>query len=164
MVKVFNLVRAAVLASALVLSGCGKEEGHGEKGHGHGEEHGKGPEVTPAHSYAGVIKQIQGLSREIDEHIEKNQLDKVHHEADQIRKLAERLPELAKNSMPAGMLKEINKNAKALADMFEEIDEAADAGKKDETIQVHDKMKKLIAELAKHAAHGKEKETKHPDD
>ena len=48
----------------------------------------------------------------------------------------------------------MNIKATKLAGMFGEIDEAADAGKKAETIRVHGEMKALIAELKKHIEKG----------
>ncbi len=81
-------------------------------------------------------------------------LSEVHAAAADIKKIAEKLPELAQKAMPPGMLKDVNIKAKDLAGTFSEIDEAADAGKKEEAIKVHERMKGLIADLKKHAKGG----------
>ena len=76
-----------------------------------------------------------------------------------ITKIAEKLPSLAQKDLKPEMLKEVNFKAKELAGMFDAIDEAADAGKKEDTVRLHGKMKALIADLKKHAGddHGKHK-------
>ena len=149
--KPMNLLMFTVLLS-FSLTGCGGE--HDENG-GHGE-HGGGESVEVPDDYAHAVEKCEELSKEIDELIAEGHLDDVYGVANNIVKIAEKLPELAQKDLSPGMLKEVNIAAKSLAGMFSEIDNAADAGNKAETIAVHKKMKGLIADLAKHAEHGKE--------
>ncbi|MCZ6808115.1 MAG: hypothetical protein O7F08_14255 [Deltaproteobacteria bacterium] len=155
-----NLLIILALVS-LALGGCGN--GHDEEG-GHGEhgEHGAGPAVEVPDHYAHAVEKLEELSTKIDGLIADGHLEDVHRTAADIKKIAEKLPALAKTDLPAGMLKDVNVTAKQLAGTFSEIDEAADAGKKDETVAVHDRMKALIADLKKHAAH--EEEEGHEDE
>jgi len=144
-----SVILAGLLtAGAVWLAGCERQD--------HDHKHGSGPEVTVADDYGKAIEQIEEFSAQIEKDIAAGMLDKVHHPADQIRKIAEKLPGLAKGKVDAGDLKSINKHAKELVDMFDEIDKVADAGKKAETVKLHEKMKELIKELAGHAKHGDE--------
>ncbi len=136
----------------LVLGGCSKGEEHGD-----GHEHGGGGNVDVPKHYGEAVERCEELSKKIDDLIAKGELEDVHAVAADIKKIAEKLPELAQVDLPAGALREVNIKAKKLAGMFSEIDEAADAGKKDETIRVHSEMKALIAELKEHV----EKEIHH---
>ena len=139
---------ALLAALSLVLLGCGG----GEAEHEHGE-HGGGAEesVRVGPTYAEAIGQCESRSTRIDRMIVDGHLGDVHAAAASIQKIAEKLPELARKDLPAELLREINIASKKLAGLFGEIDEAADAGRKEDTIQVHDRMKALIADLKKHA-------------
>ena len=147
-----------VLAAALGLAvGCGDghdhgKEGHTEKGHGAG-----GGTVTVPDHYGEAVHKCEELSGKIGGLISSGKLSDVHAVAADITKIAEKLPELAQKDLKPEMLKEVNIKAKELAGMFDAIDEAADAGKKEETVKLHEKMKALIADLKKHAGgdHGK---------
>ena len=161
------------MAAALGLAvGCGDdhaEDGHTEKGHsekGHGEEghgaegHGSGgATVTVPDHYGEAIHKCEELSGKIGSLIASGKLSDVHAVAANVTKIAEKLPALAQKDLKPEMLKEVNVKAKELAGMFDAIDEAADAGKKEETIKLHEKMKALIAHLKEHAGdgHGKHK-------
>ena len=134
----------------LVLGGCSK----GEHGDGHDHHHGGGGTVEVPKHYGEAVERCEELSKKIDGLIGKGELEDVHAVAADIKKIAEKLPELAQVDLPAGALREVNIKAKKLAGMFSEIDEAADAGKKDETIRVHSEMQALIAELKEHAEKG----------
>jgi hypothetical protein len=152
----------------------GEHEEHGEakhakKGHEeHGEHgHGKAVEFHAPESYSGGLKQVAHRMGAIAELIEHGKLDEVHAQADVIRKIAQKLPGLAAkkgSGVERDDLVEITRAAKALADTFGAIDEAADAGKMAETKEVYANMKGLAASLRKHAkaghdeGHGEEKE------
>ena len=155
------------MAAALGLAvGCGEdhsdqahsEDGTSEKGHSHGgasHSHGaKGGTVTVPDHYGEAVEKCEELSGKIGSLISSGKLSEVHAVAADITKIAEQLPALAKKDLKPSMLKEVNIKAKELAGMFDEIDEAADAGKKKETIALHKKMKGLIAHLKEHAGDG----------
>lgn len=139
-------VFAASVILGFFLSGCDKQE---EK-HGHGGH--SGPVAVPEH-YADAVAKCEELSGKIGSLISSGKLSEVHSAAEEIQKIAEKMPEMAQKELAPEMLKEVNVKAKELAGMFHEIDGAADAGKKDETIKLHEKMKGLIADLKKHASH-----------
>jgi len=139
----------------LFLSGCPDNHGHG--GHDHGaESHGGGGDVVVPGTYGEAVTKIEERSQRIEALIREDKLSEVHAVAADIKKIAEELPRLAKAGLPAEALREVNVKATELAGMFGEIDAAADAGKKEETVAVHDRMKALIAVLRTHAdaSHG----------
>ena len=142
-----NMRGMFVFVMALGLAGGACTEGDHQDGQGH---HGGGETVDVPEHYAAALEKCEELSKRIDDLISKGHLDDVHSVAAGIQKIAEKLPALAKKDLPQERLRDVNIKSKELAGMFTEIDEAADAGKKQETIQVHDKMRGLIAELKKH--------------
>ena len=147
-----GVLTALAAAAFALVGGCGEDhdkDGHHETG-GHGA---KGGAVAVPEHYADAIAKCEELSAKIGELIGQGKLGDVHPPAADIKKIAEKLPELAQKDLPAEMLKEVNVKAKELAGTFEEIDGPADAGKKAETQKVHDKIKGLIADLKKHAGH-----------
>ncbi len=147
-----RIVCSMVILAAGLAGGCGKEEEHK-----HGEPaHGAGPSGPSPTTYAAAMEQMEKHSGNIASLIAAGKLADVHHEAEEIKRIAEGLPELAK-SMAPDMLKVVNLKSKEIAGMFGEIDEAADAGKKDETVKLHEKLKGLIADLRKHATHEEHK-------
>lgn len=140
-------MRGLVMAAALgfVIGGCGKDE-H-EK---HGAHGGSGGTHVPE-SYAEAVKECEELSAKIDSLIASGKLADVHKAAQGIKEIAEALPSIAGKELSQEAQKEVAENAPALAALFTEIDEAADAGMKADTIKVHGKMKELIAALRAHA-------------
>ena len=138
---------AGLAVLGLAVGGCGKEEEH---------SHGGGGDVAVPKQYGHAVEKCEELSKNIDDLIQDGHLHDVHAVAKDIQKIAEKLPELAKHDLESDALREVNVTAKKLAGTFSEIDEAADAGKKQETIKVHNKMKRLIAVLKKQTAHAKE--------
>ncbi len=133
------------LALALLLGGCGKADEPGDS-----KKTAVGPAAAPEH-YKDAVAKCETLSGEIGNLISTGKLSDVHTAAEEIKKLAEKMPEMAQKELEATVLKDVNTKAKELAGMFNEIDQAADAGKKDETQKLHTKMQALIAELKKHA-------------
>ncbi len=140
-----QLIVAAALCNFALL-GC-----TGDSGHDDGHEHGGGGNVTVPDHYADAVAKCEELSEKIEHLIESGKLDQVHSAAADIQKVAEKLADLAKKDLPPGDLREVNVNARKLAGMFSAIDEAADSGKKDETIRIHREMKALIDALKAHA-------------
>lgn len=166
MVRTYGIL--ALSAAWTLAIGCGDghdEKGHGEKGHGekgHAEAgHGAsgGAVAVPDH-YKDAVAKCEELSSKIGGLIAAGKLSEVHPPAADIKKIAEKLPELAQKDLKPEMLKEVNVKAKELAGTFTEIDGPADAGKKEETVKVHDKIKALIADLKKHAGHDEHKDHK----
>ncbi len=129
--------------------GCDKKE------HDHGS-HDKGGTVAVPEHYKDAVAKCEELSNQIGGLIASGKLGEVHAAAADIKRIAEKLPELAQKGPPADMLKEINVKSKELAGMFDEIDKAADSNNKEETIRLHEKMKGLIADLKKHSGHAKD--------
>jgi len=146
------------LAAALAWgAGCGNGRDHGEKGHAEGGHGSEGGTVTVPGHYKEAVHKCEEISGKIGGLIASGKLSEVHAAAADIKKIAEKLPELAQKDLKPEMLKDVNIKAKELAGMFHEIDEAADAGKKEETVKLHERMKGLIADLEKHGGgdHGK---------
>lgn len=138
---------------SFALLGC---SGEADDGHSHG--HGGGGAVEVPDHYADAVAKCEELSEKIADLIDDGKLDQVHAVAADIKKIAEKLADLAKSDLPPGELRDVNVNARKLAGMFSAIDEAADAGKKDDTVRLHNEMKALIAALKTHA-----KEDHHDD-
>ncbi|MBI3465873.1 MAG: hypothetical protein HY000_22885 [Planctomycetes bacterium] len=146
-----------------------KEGGHAEKhehAKGHAEGHGHSAEEMKAMidklaSYADAMHEIDEHREHIEHLIEGGKLTDVHPPTEVISMIAERLPELAKKSgIPQEHWKDINLQSRDLANLFDEIDEAADAGKKPETETAFGKMVKLIDSLRAHVTEKSEKELK----
>ncbi len=132
-----------VLLACLFVVGCsGEQERAGEQGHA---DTGEASEIP--NTYSVAVARCEAHTRQIAELIESGELHDVHAEAAYIRDIARKLPELAKASMPPGMLKEINLKSKELAGLFDAIDKAADSGDKEGTIRAHNRMKELVAAL-----------------
>ncbi|MBI2920662.1 MAG: hypothetical protein HYY18_06210 [Planctomycetes bacterium] len=135
----------AFLALAVFATGCGKEDDH--SGHNHGKDaHGGTPVKVESKGFDDSIAQMEARLASIDALVASGKLDEVHKDAEAIQKLAEGLPEHAKG-FAAEKATAIGAASKELAGFFAEIDEAADNGKKDETVAVVKKMKDLVARL-----------------
>ena len=108
----------------------------------------KGFEYPPAvpNNYKDAVARVEELLKAIQGLIDTNDLEKVHAVAEKISYVCEKLPELAPHDDKA----DVEKTCKAVIALFGEIDEAADAGKKRETIQVFSKYKLKVGELKKH--------------
>ena len=104
------------------------------------------PPAMPA-TYADAVAKIEQHLKEIEELIRSNGLEAVHAVAEKISQVCEKLGPLA----PEDDRPEVEKTCKEIVALFEEIDEAADAGKKDETTQVYKKYVEKVASLKKHA-------------
>ena len=126
------------------------KEGHKEN---HKEGHGQSAEdiaaeVAKLDSFADAMHEIVEHQEEIEHLIEAGKLTEVHPPAQHISLIAKRLFELARKSeIPEEHWQEINTQSRALANLFDEIDEAADANKEPETKAAVAKMGKLIDSL-----------------
>ena len=135
-----------------------KEGEHAEE-HGHAEGHGHSAEEMKEHAemladYSEAMHEIGELREQIEHLIESGKLTQVHPPAEMISVIAKRLPGLAsKSGVPKEHWKDINILSRDLANLFDEIDEAADANKKPETETAFAKMIKLIDGLNTHPKH-----------
>jgi len=153
--RFLHSLAACLLTAAVALggAGCGDEHGgHADKDGDHA--HGGPVTVEVPGNYKDAVSKIESLKAEMGGLIDKGELAKVHPAAEKIRRVAEKLPELATRAgMQPAMVKEVNEAARALQGLFDEIDKAADAGKKDETKAALAKYDAPIARLKAHAAH-----------
>ena len=150
MSSICRLGITTVFLACLFVVGCSgeqKQDSHAGGEHGHGD---RGETAEIPTTYSAAIARCEAHTRRIAELIESGELHDVHAEAAQIRDIARKLPELAKTSVPPGMLKEINLTSKELAGLFDAIDNAADSGDKEGTIRVHEQMEDLVADLKAH--------------
>ncbi len=120
--------------------------------HAHGDHDAMQMRVDELASYGSAMQHIEQLRTEVANLIETNQLLDVHPAAEEISLVARRLPELAsKSDIPRENWKAINTQSRELANLFGEIDAAADAKKKTETEVAFDRMGMLIDELKEFA-------------
>ena len=148
-------------------------DGHkAEHADGHKEGHGASAEEMQAEvaklaSFAEAIHELGEHREEIEHLMKDDKLDKVHPPAQHISLIAKRLFELARKSkVSEEHWKDINTQSRELANLFDEVDEAADAGKKPETEAAVAKMFKLIDSLtafAPPAEKGEHDEKKHEE-
>ncbi len=78
--------------------------------------------------------------------IDGGDLDKVHSTAEKISQICRKLPSMAEKDAKA----DVEKVCGETIALFKEIDEAADAGKKDATLKVYEEYVAKIAALKKH--------------
>jgi len=102
----------------------------------------------PFLDYGAVVALMETQLNEIQNLIDSNKLLKVHPAASKISLLAESLPNA--KGVPDANRSEIEKTCKELIALFGEIDKAADAEKKDETILALKKYRAKVGLLAKH--------------
>jgi len=153
---IFRATFVMLILTSLFFAGCGSDQKQKSQAHDDVEISMKTPDT-----YAAAIKQCEFLLGEIWELIENGELSKVHTEAAKIRDIARKLPQLAKGSVPLGMLKDINNiKSKELAGMFTVVDKAADSGDEEGTIRAHQTMKTLIEQLMLHTDHNKDNENR----
>lgn len=138
--------------------GCDRHEDDHKHGSGHEDgghaSHG-GTVAIPDH-YKDAVLKCEELSTKIGQLIQAGNLRDIPGAAGDVKKIAEKLPELAQKVVKADMLKEVNIKSKDLTAIFEEMDEAEHAGNKEAMQKAHEKMKGLIAELKKHTEAGHE--------
>jgi len=112
----------------------------------------------PFLDYGSVVSMMETHLEEIQSLIDSNKLLKVHPAASKISLLAESLPNA--KDFPDDDRSEIEKTCKEIIALFGEIDKAADAQKKAETVEVLGKYRSKVSFLAKlvHEEEGHEHE------
>ncbi len=103
----------------------------------------------PFLDYSSIVSMMEAHLDEIQELIDSGQLLKVHPVASKISRLAESLPNA--KDFPEDDRSKVESTCKEIISLFAEIDKAADAEKKAETIQVLDKYRNKVTALEKYA-------------
>ena len=93
------------------------------------------------------MARLRELHQEINRLVEHNELANVHRTAEEMAILARKMKTLASRDIPEDMRAEAGRLFNEIAGYFSPIDEAADAGKKDETITIHKQMAATIGKL-----------------
>ena len=156
----------ALLAATLiwVLSGCSgktdtapsskadqhKEGSHKESGPkegGHDEKPLTEKDVKMPASFQAGVTRLEELHKKIGEEIDEGQLMRVHRLAEEMSLVAKKMKELAQKDLPADKRVEAGRLCNEVAGTYQPIDEAADSGKKVETVALHKKMGEAIAKL-----------------
>jgi len=116
----------------------------------------KGFQYPPAvpDNYEDAVARIEEHLETIQGLIDSGDLEKVHAIAEKISHVCEKLPDLA----PHDEESEVGKICDTVIGLFNEIDAAADAGKKNETIEVFEKYRSQVAALKKHVSGEHEEE------
>ena len=123
-------------------------EKHGEdREHEHGGEALTEQNVTLPTSFAAGVARLTELHEKIEHLIEHNELHDVHRVAEEMAIVARKMKELAANDIPEDMRTDAGRLCNQIAGYFNPIDEAADAGKKDETMVIHMQMADTIGKL-----------------
>jgi len=128
--------------------------------HAHEHEHGKGGSAKIPETYSKAMDAIAHHGESISKLIATGKLADLHHEGESLKKIAEQLPRLASkedSGIAKSDIREINLTSKELAAKYGPLDEAGDAGKKDESKKVYDEMVPLIEKLKKFAKSGDHK-------
>jgi len=156
-----KVLLTAVVAGVVALAGC--DSGHKVDGHAHapGDEHGASavpgtasPVEAPTTLQDAAAK-LETAHRDLAAIVKDGDLSKAHEAAERIKRLAEPLAELAtKAGLPAADVKEVNLASKELQSLFKDMDEAGDAGRRDDAKAVFAKYEKPLATVKKHAGHG----------
>lgn len=139
------------------------EEPHGDKDHhgaddhqGDADHHGDGghhdrplteQDVKLPTSFADGVARLKELHNQIDHLIEHGELGDVHHAAEEMAIVARKMKELAAQDVAAEQRTDAGRLCNEVAGYFRPIDEAADAGKKQETTALHQQMAETIGKL-----------------
>ena len=161
----------ALLAASLIwwLSGCSgktdtipsskanthkegdhKESGDKEGGHkegGHDEKPLTEEDVKMPASFQTGVTRLEELHKKIGEEIDEGQLKHVHRLAEEMKLVASKMKALAQKDLSADKRVEAGRLCNEVAGTYPPIDEAADAGKKAETVALHKKMGEAVAKL-----------------
>ncbi len=149
------LTLAMLGALALVPGGCAEEGDPASADQPKAATAAAMPPAGPAAvsgAFGEAMKQCEELSDTIAGLIERDALSQIHPPAEAIKKIAETIPAIAYDELTPEGFEAVRAKARALAGTFSEIDEVADAGKKEETIKAHEKIRLLIADLKAHGA------------
>lgn len=165
--SIFLPVAAATAFALPLVFGCSKQQpaqqnaptngqhaDHASDGHAaadHHDEHGgealTEESVKTPESFAAGVSRLKELHQEINGLIQQNKLDDVHHAAQEMGILARKMKTLASRDIAEAKRADAGRLCNDIAGYFSPIDEAADAGKKDETITIHKQMADTIAKL-----------------
>jgi len=171
---VFMMVTAATAIALPLLAGCSKQtpapiapahdehEGHTAEEHAAMEHHDadqheqsdehhgaalKPEDVKMPESFAAGVARLTELHQHIDHLIQHNELADVHRAAEEMAIVARKMKELAAHDIPEDARTEAGRLCNEIAGYFSPIDEAADAGKKEETTAIHHQMADTITKL-----------------
>ncbi len=123
--------------------------GHADADHEH-EHGGKAlteQDVKTPESFAAGVARLKELHQEINHLIEHNELADVHRVAEEMAIVARKMKPLAARDIAQDRLTDAGRLCNEIAGYFSPIDEAADAGKKDETMAIHMQMAETIGKL-----------------
>jgi hypothetical protein len=160
----------AVTAFAILLvAGCSNEtstpqaptsverDGHATADHDHaasdaaGHEHGGPPlsedDVKTPDSFAAGVARLKELHQQISDLIENNKLSNVHRTAEEMAIVARKMKPLAARDISEDRRADAGRLCNEIVNYFRPIDEVADAGKKDETVAIHNQMGETISKL-----------------
>jgi hypothetical protein len=121
------------------------DKGHHDDGH-HGKPLTEQDMKLPASFTAGVAR-LTELHKNIDHLIEHDELEDVHRTAEEMAIVARNMKELAAKDLAEDKRTDAGRLCNEVAGFYKPIDEAADAGKKDETIAIHKQMATAIGRL-----------------
>ena len=113
----------------------------------HGSEALTEADVKMPESFAAGVARLSELHQKINDLIEHDELADVHRVAEEMAILARKMKELASRDIVEDNRTEAGRLCNEIAGYFSPIDEAADAGKKDETVAIHHQMAETIAKL-----------------
>ena len=114
--------------------------------------HNKDGSMKMPENYKDAVAAIEHHTAAVDKAIKDGKLDTLHKHGEEIKMLANMLPKLASkegSGVAAADVKEINLTSKKLAATYEPLDEAGDAGKKEESLKVYNEIVALVATLKK---------------
>jgi hypothetical protein len=120
------------------------DEHHDE---GHGDKALTEQDVKLPDSFAKGVARLTELHKKIDHLIEHNELADVHRVAEEMALVARKMKELAAKDLAEDKRTDAGRLCNEVAGFYKPIDEAADAGKKDETIAIHKQMATAIGKL-----------------
>src|SRR3990172_6803538 len=121
--------------------------GHADAEHEHGGQALTEESVKTPESFAAGVARLKELHQEINHLIEHDELADVHHVAEEMAILARKMKPLAARDIAQDKLTDAGRLCNQIAGYFRQIDEAADAGKKDETMAIHMQMAATIGNL-----------------
>ena len=98
-------------------------------------------------TFAGGVARLGELNAKIEHHIKANTLDDVHRVAEEMALVAKKMKELARKELKSEQQTEAGRLCNEVAGYYAPIDEAADAGKKEETEAIYKKLTDAIAQL-----------------
>jgi ABC-type Zn2+ transport system substrate-binding protein/surface adhesin len=170
--RLLTVIVGAAAFALLPLVGCSNQpadtkkadetqhEGHAKDEHGKGNHHHEGhnddhdhdmalteQDVKLPESFTAGVARLAELHKRIAHLIEHNQLADVHRVAEEMAIVARKMKELAAKDLAEDKRTEAGRLCNEVAGYYKPIDEAADAGKKDETIAIHKQMATSIGKL-----------------